>query len=160
MAVGGKATAHGAALLPGHPVTPCSQIFVRTALDGPKEWTILEMQGEFEAREAGQELNNLEIGTLTCKGARRRTPRSRTGTNHSLLGILPPTCCPPCVSARQIALAPHTHSPSLDPYVLTDSLHGQTGATRWCSSSATSGLMAKSPNSSSLWLSCPRLGCA
>ena len=55
MAVGGKATAHGAALLPGHPITPCSQIFVRTALDGPKEWTILEMQGEFEAREAGQE---------------------------------------------------------------------------------------------------------
>jgi hypothetical protein len=23
---------------------PCSQIMVRTALDGPREWTILEMQ--------------------------------------------------------------------------------------------------------------------
>ena len=112
MVVGGKAISHGAALLPGHPITPCSQIFVRTALDGPKEWTILEMQGEFEAREAGQELNNLEIGTLTCKGAGPRTPRSRIGTNRSLPGMLPPTRCPPCVSARQNALAPHTHCPA------------------------------------------------
>jgi hypothetical protein len=75
---------------------PCSQIMVRTALDGAKEWTIIEMQvsrsfcgealnvaamradqecaddfaaqGEFETRDERQDLNSLEIGNLVCKG--------------------------------------------------------------------------------------------
>eukprot|EP00802_Teleaulax_amphioxeia_P030815 Tamp_33619.p2 GENE.Tamp_33619~~Tamp_33619.p2 ORF type:complete len:181 (+),score=57.05 Tamp_33619:27-545(+) len=47
---------------------PCSEIMVRTALDGPKEWSIIELQGEFETRDpALKTLNGLEIGNLVCK---------------------------------------------------------------------------------------------
>ena len=43
------------------------QVMVRTALDGPREWSMLEFQGVMEMREEGAEVDGATIGEITCK---------------------------------------------------------------------------------------------
>jgi len=40
---------------------------VRTALDGPREWSMMEFQGVMEMREEGAVVDGRTIGEMTCK---------------------------------------------------------------------------------------------
>ncbi len=46
---------------------PCKEVLVKSPLDGPREWTIVELQGYFEARDASVQLAEQEIGPISGK---------------------------------------------------------------------------------------------
>eukprot|EP00287_Rhodomonas_sp_CCMP768_P023951 CAMPEP_0202836636 /NCGR_PEP_ID=MMETSP1389-20130828/42467_1 /ASSEMBLY_ACC=CAM_ASM_000865 /TAXON_ID=302021 /ORGANISM="Rhodomonas sp., Strain CCMP768" /LENGTH=98 /DNA_ID=CAMNT_0049512505 /DNA_START=113 /DNA_END=405 /DNA_ORIENTATION=- len=41
---------------------------IKSPLDGPREWTIVELQGYFEARDATVQLSEQDIGPIARKG--------------------------------------------------------------------------------------------
>ncbi|KAJ1482308.1 Ctf8-domain-containing protein [Baffinella frigidus] len=43
------------------------QVMVRTVLDGPREWSMIEFQGVMEMREEGGVVDGSTIGEMTCK---------------------------------------------------------------------------------------------
>eukprot|EP00960_Hanusia_phi_P001583 45811-Hanusia_phi.AAC.1 len=46
---------------------PCKEILVKTPSDGPKEWTMIEMQGMLVARDSSDCLDGLDIGNLQMR---------------------------------------------------------------------------------------------
>ena len=48
-------------------IPPCREILVKSPSDGPKEWTMIEMQGMLQARDSSDSLDGLDIGNLQMK---------------------------------------------------------------------------------------------